>query len=567
MDIMSVLESHDGHLLKKLRIKKDSAVLAMERGDGSLFVLRIYAQEIPAYRMLEGHSCENLPRIYRCGEEKGFFLVEEEYIDGICLQDMLDGGARLDENQAAAVVRNVCRALNVLHEAGFVHRDVKPEPVMLTPEHRIVLIDLDASMRISPEKDTDTRLLGTAIYAAPEQFGLTRSDVRTDIYSMGILLNELLTGAHPAVTRYRDGRLDEVIERCIQMNPQDRYQNMSELTEALSSDHAGGRTPQNPHRRWFLPVAACVACLGILVGAAALPDGRTEIQDMPQTDGTAVSTADHASALTTGDADAADEAGSEDEASGASAADKASAEDEAGAADAAASVQASTPAEIGTSDKTPTQGNTAATTKKTEAKSPDTDEKKFDPAALSRTKRIRLKWRASEIEDGSGFGKHQFDDRVEVLLDGKKTSDYLVYLEDSSCGTAVKESDGRLHLVAAKEGEWTMYVVCGKEYAAFRWKTTAAEPADETDNLTLHWSGYVNGPGSCFGATYFDDDITVCFNGQPISDYTVELGDPEQGTAEINADGTLHLRWLKKDVKPLIITYKGTPYVFQWATD
>ena len=156
---------------------------------------------------------------------------------------------------------------------------------------------------------------------------------------------------------------------------------------------------------------------------------------------------------------------------------------------------------------------------------------------------------------------------MEVLLDGKKTSDYMVYLEDSSCGTAVKESDGRLHLVAAKEGKWTMYVVCGKEYAAFRWNTTAAEPADETGNLTLHWSGYIIGPGACFGATFFDDDITVCFDGQPISDYTVELEDPEQGTAEINVDGTLHLRWLKKDVKPLIITYKGTPYVFRWATD
>ena len=536
MDILSVLESHDGHLLKKLRIKKDSAVLAMERGDGSLFVLRIYAQEIPTYRMLAGHSCENLPAVYHCETRDGFFLVEEEYIDGICLQDMLDGGATLDENQAAAVVRMVCRALNVLHEAGFVHRDVKPEHVLLTPEHRIVLIDLDASMRILPEKDTDTRLLGTAIYAAPEQFGLTRSDVRTDVYSMGILLNELLTGAHPAVTRYRDGRLDDVIEKCIQMNPRDRYQNMDELTAALASQHAGGRTSQNPYRRWFLPFVACVACLGILIGAAALPDGKAGMPDVLPTD----STADSVSVL---------------------------AADDAASAETVTSDEMTTSDEIVTPDETPAQGNTAASAKKTVAKSSNTNEKKFDPAALSRTKRIRLKWGASEIVDGTGFGKHLFDDRVEVLLDGKKTSDYMVYLEDSSCGTAVKESDGRLHLVASKEGEWTMYVVCGKEYAAFRWTTTAAEPADETGNLTLHWSDYVIGPGTCFGATFFDDTITVCFDGRPVSDYTVELEDPEQGTAEINADGTLHLRWLKKDVKPLIITYKGKPYVFRWATD
>lgn len=57
-------------------------------------------------------------------------------------------------------------------------------------------------------------LLGTAIYAAPEQFGLSRSDARTDIYAMGILMNELLTGLHPAVTRYEAGPLKDVITRC-----------------------------------------------------------------------------------------------------------------------------------------------------------------------------------------------------------------------------------------------------------------------------------------------------------------------------------------------------------------
>ena len=294
MEILSVLTKRDGRLIKKLRIKENSAVLVMEDGDGCIYVLRIYRQEIPAYRMLEGHECESLPTVYHCEIRDGFFLVQEEYIEGICLQDMLDWGARLDEKHAVSVVKKVSEALAVLHDAGFVHRDVKPEHVILMAGKRAVLIDLDASMRLRPEKDTDTRLLGTAIYAAPEQFGLTRSDVRTDIYAVGILLNEMLTGAHPAVTRYREGRMGEAIETCIQMNPQDRYQSVKELAEALPPENADGEEKiggeekvggeeKAKSKKWKRTIAACAAAVVILLGVAmlgnVLPDGLFDLRD------------------------------------------------------------------------------------------------------------------------------------------------------------------------------------------------------------------------------------------------------------------------------------------------
>ncbi|MGN1414949.1 MAG: serine/threonine protein kinase [Anaerovoracaceae bacterium] len=310
MEILSVLTERDGRLIKKLRIKENSAVLVMENGDGCVYVLRIYRQEIPAYRILEGHECESLPAVYHCEIRDGFFMVQEEYIEGICLQDMLDWGARLDEKHAVSVVKKVSEALAVLHDAGYVHRDVKPEHVILMAGKRVVLIDLDASMRLRPEKDTDTRLLGTAIYAAPEQFGLTRSDVRTDIYAVGILLNEMLTGVHPAVTRYRQGRMGETIETCIQMNPQDRYQSVKELADALSSEKAGGEEKAGvgekdggeekaggkekaKTKKWKRTIAACAAGVVILFGAVmmgnALPE---EPSDLP--DGAAVTDVDAA---------------------------------------------------------------------------------------------------------------------------------------------------------------------------------------------------------------------------------------------------------------------------------
>ena len=132
-------------------------------------------------------------------------MVEEEYIDGMVLSDLLKM-AHLYAEQAAAIAQQVCFALSVLHAHEIIHRDVKPENIIITSTGRVVLIDLDAASKPDHEKDTDTRLLGTVGYAAPEQFGFGRSDARTDIFSVGVLMNVLLTGDHPA-KKLADGTL------------------------------------------------------------------------------------------------------------------------------------------------------------------------------------------------------------------------------------------------------------------------------------------------------------------------------------------------------------------------
>lgn len=100
-------------------------------------------------------------------------------------------------------------------------------------------------------------------FAAPEQFGLTRSDVRTDIYAVGILLNILLTGVHPAVEQYRSGDLAKIIAKCTEMNPGSRYQNASELLtdleHAVLSDQKTKR-----HRIYKIIAAACFVPLFLL---------------------------------------------------------------------------------------------------------------------------------------------------------------------------------------------------------------------------------------------------------------------------------------------------------------
>lgn len=229
------LEHKQTLFVKELSCKEDRVVLLVQRAEGGTFVLRIYDHEIPAYRAIEGNDCPNLPKVYSCESFDGLFFVEEEYIFGSSLAELYPGVEKTGEAHAEEIMDGLCGAVSCLHDCGFIHRDIKPEHVLKTPENRIVLIDLDAAMAIRPEKGNDTQLLGTAGYAAPEQFGFSRSDKRTDIFSMGILFNELLTGVHPSVTLYEEEPIRHIIEKCTSINPQDRYQTVEEIRRDLKS--------------------------------------------------------------------------------------------------------------------------------------------------------------------------------------------------------------------------------------------------------------------------------------------------------------------------------------------
>ena len=103
----------------------------------------------------------------------------------------------LPPEEARRITKELCQGLWVLHSMGAVHRDIKPENVILRGSEA-VLIDFDASRLYKDESDGDTRILGTTGYAAPEQYGITQSDQRADIYSLGVLLNIMITGEHPS---------------------------------------------------------------------------------------------------------------------------------------------------------------------------------------------------------------------------------------------------------------------------------------------------------------------------------------------------------------------------------
>ncbi len=114
---------------------------------------------------------------------------------------------------------------------GAVHRDIKPENIILRGRDA-VLIDFDAARIHKPTSETDTQVLGTVGFAAPEQYGISQSDLRADIYSLGVLINVMLTGEHPSRCM-ASGRMGRIVERCTRVNPAKRYQNVHRLMEAF----------------------------------------------------------------------------------------------------------------------------------------------------------------------------------------------------------------------------------------------------------------------------------------------------------------------------------------------
>lgn len=204
--------------------------LIRHKASGQLFVLRQFTGNGEVYQKLLSYRSSNLPAVFEAIQEGENCLVLEEYIPGDTLGFLLQG-ALFSPAETKKIVTQVCRGLWVLHSLGAVHRDIKPENIILRGNDA-VLIDFDAARIHKPEAEGDTQILGTAGFAAPEQYGLSQSDVRTDIYSLGILINVMLTGQHPS-QKLAQGRLGRVVERCTRVNPRHRYKNVLRLMEAL----------------------------------------------------------------------------------------------------------------------------------------------------------------------------------------------------------------------------------------------------------------------------------------------------------------------------------------------
>lgn len=225
----SLLETY--RLVHVMAEKNGCRVLRLRHRDlGRDVVARQLPYPVAAYTVLCDIVCDNLPQVYDVIDTDDGQTVLEEYVDGITVAALAEC-SRIRYRQAKKIMQGVCHALSVLHQHGFVHRDVKPENVLIRPNGQAVLLDLNISRKVAVA-GRDTVIMGTVGYASPEQLGLTQSDARTDIYACGVLLNVMLTGKHPSEQLAR-GRAGRIVRRCTAVNPDDRYRTAHRLALAL----------------------------------------------------------------------------------------------------------------------------------------------------------------------------------------------------------------------------------------------------------------------------------------------------------------------------------------------
>lgn len=204
---------------------------------GLLYVRKtISLQEEDVFERLRQARLPGIPAIRELVDNgNGTCTVIEEYIQGMTLQQIMEREGRLTEKRIRSLMISLCRILEPVHKMDppIIHRDIKPSNIIVTQSGQVYLLDFGAARQYDVSNEFDTRYMGTAEFAAPEQYGFRQTDVRTDIYNIGTTMNFLLTGSNPR-SLPEDKGLGRVIRRCMEMDPAERYQNLTELEKALS---------------------------------------------------------------------------------------------------------------------------------------------------------------------------------------------------------------------------------------------------------------------------------------------------------------------------------------------
>jgi len=208
-------------------------ILAPEREEDEKFAER-FAKEA---ELLGRMNHPGIVTVYDFGEVKGLYFLVMEYIDGVNLRDILRDG-KLEPKRALAIVPKICDALQFAHERGIAHRDIKPENILLDRDGQVKIADFGVASIIG---DAHEARVGTPSYMAPESEG-SGADHRGDIYALGVVFYEMLTGERPSSDFIKpsarvqvDVALDEIVLRALEKSPERRYQAVSEMSRELET--------------------------------------------------------------------------------------------------------------------------------------------------------------------------------------------------------------------------------------------------------------------------------------------------------------------------------------------
>jgi len=265
-----------------------------------------FRQEVQLARRVSGPQVCRIHELYllpACGRFETTAFLTMEYLEGITLHEKVHRDGPLPWKEALNVTLEICEGLRLIHEKGIIHRDLKTGNIMLCKQvgsARVVVMDFGLARDFGPDaiekqesssqrsgKALPQMIMGTPEYMAPEQFEGKPVSPATDIYALGIILYELVTGLHPyaadtpvaaAIRRAKHPLLpssfrpripaqcDRVIERCLEYDPEKRFQSARDVAKALSAGPANieNLKKDRPWVLWF----AFALMLGLVAGSA-----------------------------------------------------------------------------------------------------------------------------------------------------------------------------------------------------------------------------------------------------------------------------------------------------------
>src|SRR5271169_2107171 len=262
----AVYQAYDRELERQVALKLIRPELAANPE-----ILQRFKQELILARQI---THRNVIRIFDLGQADGFKFITMEYIEGEDLQALLKQRKKLEPADAAKVIAQVCRALEVAHAEGVIHRDLKPQNIMLDKTGRVYVMDFGIARSTLTSSMTQTgALIGTPDYMSPEQAKGQKVDARSDLFSVGIIFYEILSGQSPYVADTTMGKLwkrtseparplgdldktipqtlSEIVKKCLEIDPEKRFASATELLHAIEDwqgPGAGTRVPvASPH--------------------------------------------------------------------------------------------------------------------------------------------------------------------------------------------------------------------------------------------------------------------------------------------------------------------------------
>ena len=221
----------------------------------------------------------NIVSVYDYGETADYAYLVMEFVDGPSLKSKFDNNQRFAKTEICKIIGSMLEALQYSHDRGVVHRDVKPANIMFTKDNRLKITDFGIARLENSDMTQSGMVIGTPAYMSPEQFLGEKIDLRTDIYSTGVVLYQMVTGERPyegnlatimhkvlygtpllpsRVSRLATPALDDVVTRAMARKREDRFRSAAEFNAALAggwAEHQPTDAVRNRQRPSRVPLA------------------------------------------------------------------------------------------------------------------------------------------------------------------------------------------------------------------------------------------------------------------------------------------------------------------------